>query len=169
MTILSDKWNVRRIDAVLATAGVVVIVLTGAAVVGSLGSSGPETAHVESYPIGPDRPADLNATSVSDYIVEYEQRRLYNGLLAVTHHTMRSDERITAECAVTDLTETAPEQFRATLQCNGRLESDSEVTSDSYTVEYLVTQNTTQKLGIESYRLSERGSMFDSTDTDSTE
>lgn len=75
----TERRPVEQKSLIVVVIGVLAVVGGGAGAV-YLATSGeqPSVADVERNPIPPERPANVNAQSVREYVADYEEQRLYN-------------------------------------------------------------------------------------------
>ncbi len=113
----------------------------------------------EQNPFAPDRPATLNRTTATTHLIDYEQTRLYNGLLGSRGYSIDDGDDIRADCTASSVNQTATDEFRIQLQCRGEIEDVYRLiqpTSHSYTVTYSIGEENIEELSIEGYPFSSR-------------
>lgn len=151
---------------------VIIVLYVGATLIVGLGigasmllgadSSDHDHVHVERIPVAPERPTELNATSSTNYSIEYEERRLYNGVIARHNHTLGSDENVITRCNATAVSALDGDQFHVRLRCVGGIERathPSESEKSSYTVAYRITGTETNQTAIRDYPFGHRGTL----------
>ncbi|SFS77542.1 hypothetical protein SAMN04488556_2755 [Halostagnicola kamekurae] len=138
--------------------GVVVLVLvTGIGVVTSfhpLSDEPEEQAHIESYPVGPEKPTPIDSSSVGTYTSTYEERLFYNDLLASHDHSFESDERVIADCTSLSVSNASTGAFDVQLECRGGVTDSAELSASeesTYEVDYRVTNTTTRQTAFQDY------------------
>jgi hypothetical protein len=111
-------------------------------------------ADVESYPIGPEKPAPLNSSTVIDYTTTYEERLFYNDLLASHNHRLHDDENMITTCTPVSVSNGSTDGFHVQLECRGGVTDSSQPTESeefTYSVTYQITDDTTQQTEIQNY------------------
>ncbi|WP_339103871.1 hypothetical protein [Haloterrigena salinisoli] len=113
-----------------------------------------DVAHVESYPVGPERPTPLTSSNVADYAGTYEERLFYNDLLASQNHSLEADKRVIADCSPLSVSNASTDGFHVQLECRGEV-TDSSQPSESeeftYSATYRITNNTTKQTVLRNY------------------
>lgn len=113
-----------------------------------------DVAHVESYPVDPERPTPLTASNVADYAGTYEERLFYNDLLASQNHRLEADERVIANCTSISVSNASMDGFHVQLECQGGV-TDSWQPSESeefiYSATYRLTNDTTRQTELRKY------------------
>lgn len=113
-----------------------------------------DVAHVESYPVGPERPTPLTSSNVADYAGTYEERLFYNDLLASHNHRLEADERVIATCSPLSVSNGSTDEFHVQLACRGGVTDSSQLSESeefSYSVTYRITNDTTQQTEFQNY------------------
>jgi hypothetical protein len=126
----------------------------GTVVLFDIGSDGQDGLEVEAYPVGPEKPSPLNASNVGEYALAYEERLLYNDLLASQQHSLGEDERVMANCTARTVSEVRTDVFRAHLKCEGGITDSSQLSESeqiTYAATYQITENTTQQTELRGY------------------
>jgi hypothetical protein len=156
---VEQKSSIVAVIAVLAVvgggAGAVYLVTSG---------EQPSVADVERNPIPPERPPNLTAQSVREYVTDYEERRLYNDVLAAHSHRLQVNERVISVCRPQSVTELSGEGFEVELWCAGGLDNRADASRQygfQYRVTYRVTETTTEQTGIQRYPYEDRDTLQD--------
>lgn len=113
----------------------------------------------ERNPFAPERPATLNATTATSYLVDYEQTRLYNDLLRSRGHTLDRSDDVRTDCTGISSNQTATDRFRVRLQCHGEIADTYRLiqpTKVTYTVTYSINDTTQKQVSIRGYPYSVR-------------
>lgn len=143
----------RRRTAVLVLVGVVLL-----STVLVVDSPYRPTRDSDRNPFAPERPVTLNRTTATTYLIDYEQTRLYNDLLGSRGYTVDDGDDLRADCAV-DSVEQLNGGFQVELRCEGEITDVYRLihsTKHSYTVTYLITENSLEELAIQDYPFSPR-------------
>lgn len=114
--------------------------------------------HVERYPVAPERPSTLNATTAGEYASGYEQRLLFNDLLAERSHTLDVNDDIVNDCNATSVSE-LEDQFRVEVRCSGGIHDTKRLLQPgtfTYEVTYHVAPTEVREVDVEEYPLSGR-------------
>lgn len=146
----------RRLTAILVIGSVI---LLGVGSVVTANSPYDSNVHSDKNPFAPDRPATLNKTTASTYLIEYEQTRLYNDLLRSRGYMLDSGDDVRTDCTVVSTNQTTPSQFRVRLRCHGAIVDTHRLTQPtdfSYTALYSVTAESQQQLSLHGYPYSVR-------------
>lgn len=146
----------RRELLAIALGVLVVSALMGAAtvVLFDIGSDGRDGVEAEAYPVGPEKPSPLNASNVGEYALAYEERLLYNDLLASQQHSLGEDERVVTNCTARTVSEVRTDVFRVHLDCEGGIAEGSQLSESeqtTYAATYQITENTTQQTVLRGY------------------
>lgn len=118
------------------------------------------TRHSDRNPFAPERPATFNRTTATSYLIDYEQTRLYNDLLGSRGYTIDDGDDLRADCAV-DSVQRSNSGFQVELRCEGEITDVYRLihpTKHSYTVTYLITENSLEELAIQDYPFSQETS-----------
>ncbi|WP_410764724.1 hypothetical protein [Haloferax sp. DFSO60] len=114
------------------------------------------TVHTEAYPYAPDRPAQLNDSSVRNYAVEYEEMLLNNELVKSRGLVLDRDDETINECTVTELERQSSSEFVVSMRCHGGIRDIYRViqpTNFRYEVTYRITPESTEQASIQGYPL----------------
>ncbi|MFC6716863.1 hypothetical protein ACFQHN_04635 [Natrialbaceae archaeon GCM10025896] len=143
--------------AVIPLGFLVVVFLVGAGlfVVFQIQSETPGggVTDVESHPTGPEKPTQLNSSSVADYATTYEERLFYNDLVASHNNTLAGDENVITTCTPRDVSNES-DAFRVRLECRGGVSDSSQLPESeayTYSVTYRITENTTRQTELRKY------------------
>ncbi|MFC6988519.1 hypothetical protein ACFQJD_06985 [Haloplanus sp. GCM10025708] len=136
----------------------VVVLLLGSSV---LVADSPYDSNVESEenPFAPERPATLDRTTATAYLVDYERTRLYNDLLSSRGHTVDGGDDVRTNCTAVSRERVTEDRFRVRLRCRGEIADVYRLvqpTGFTYTVTYRLTANTQEQLAIRGYPYAER-------------
>ena len=108
---------------------------------------------VEHIPVGPEKPAQLNSSTVVEYAISYEERLFYNDLVASHNHRLYSDERVITTCTPLGVSNDS-DAFHVQLKCRGGV-ADSAQLSESEAFTYAATsrisENTTRETELQNY------------------
>ena len=118
--------------------------------------------HIDRNPVAPERPTNLNVTSVADHAVAYEQTRLFNDLIASRDHSLDTHDTVITECNASAASETDTEQFRVELRCVGGIDDTNRLFDPgnfSYHVMYRVSDTETRQIDIEGYPFDQRDTL----------
>lgn len=144
--------------AIVPVGFLVVVLLAGMGMfTGSLigvDSSNGNGSDIESYPVGPEKPASLNSSNVMDYTVDHEERLLFNDLIASRNHGLDTDESVRADCNTHSASNVDTDGFRVRLECRGDITDTSRPSGSeefTYSVTYHITDDTTQRTGPQRY------------------
>lgn len=152
-----------RVQWVVVAVGLAsLVLLLGASTLLVADSPYDPNVHSERNPSAPDRPATLNRTTVTAYLLDYEQTRLANDLLATRGHMLDMNDDVIASCNTISVSETDTERFRVQLRCIGGIDDTKRLFEPgefSYRVTYRVTENETQQIKIRNYPYNERDSL----------
>lgn len=146
----------RRLTAILVIGSVI---LLGIGSVVSANSPYDSNVHSEKNPFAPERPATLNNTTASVYLIEYEQTRLYNDLLRSRGYMLDSGDDVRTDCTVVSTNQTTTSQFRVRLRCHGAIMDTNRLiqpTDFIYNVTYSVTEDSQRQLSLHGYPYSVR-------------
>lgn len=145
-------------NRMLISFGVVVLVLvagTGVFTAFPVLSDEPNRQmHVESYPVGPEKPTPVDSSNVADYTATYEERLFYNDLLANHDHNFESDESVIADCSPLSVSNASTDGFDIQLECRGGVTDSAELSASeesTYAVDYRVTNTTTRQTAFQNY------------------
>ena len=117
---------------------------------------------VDRNPVAPERPTNLNETSVSNHAVAYEQTRLFNDIIASRDHSLDTHDGVITHCNATWVSEMDTGSFRVQLRCAGGIDDTMrlfEPRDFSYTVTYRVTGNETKQINVQDYPFSQRDTL----------
>lgn len=110
--------------------------------------------HIESYPVGPEKPTPVDSSNVADYTVNYEERLFYNDLLASHNHSFETDESVITDCTPLSVSNTSTDGFDVQLECRGGVTDSAELSASeesTYAVDYRVTNTTTRQTAFQNY------------------
>ena len=113
----------------------------------------------EQNPFAPERPATLDGTAATSYLVDYERTRLYNDLLRSRGYVLERGDDVRADCTALSSNRTATDRFRVQLQCRGEITDTYRLvqpTEFTYTVAYSMTENAQKELSVRGYPYSPR-------------
>ena len=108
---------------------------------------------VESYPVGPEKPTELNSSTVADYATTYEERLFYNDLVASHNHRLYGDEHVITTCTPLEVSNDS-DAFRVQLDCRGGVADSSQLSESAaftYSATYRITENTTRQTELRNY------------------
>lgn len=114
----------------------------------------PPGVDVERHPFAPEKPSNLTTQNVTKYATEYEQRRLYNDILAANAHSLFEGERVINVCRAVSVSDTGVDGFRVELACAGGIDNRDDAdraTGYEYRVSYRINQTATNQVAIERY------------------
>lgn len=145
----------RKVVALLV---VVAALLVGAST--ALVADSPYDSNVvsEQNPFAPERPEALDRTTASVYLVEYEEQRLHNDLLASRDFVLDQHDEVMTNCTAASV-EKVDETFRVRLDCRGRIDDAKRFDQPSaveYTVTYRMTSESVEQLRIQGYPFENR-------------
>jgi hypothetical protein len=110
--------------------------------------------HSERNPTTPERPTTLNRTTATEYLIAYEEMRLYNDLLSSRGFVLDMHDTIQATCTGISVNETATDRFLVRLRCHGDIDDTKrlfEPRGFAYTVTYRLTEATQKQIDIHGY------------------
>lgn len=108
---------------------------------------------VESYPIGPEKPTQLNSSAVADYATTYEERLFYNDLVASHNHRLYADEHVITSCTPLAVSNDS-DAFHVRITCRGGVADSprlSESAAFTYSATYRITETTTRQTELRAY------------------
>ncbi|WP_152420046.1 hypothetical protein [Haloferax prahovense] len=112
------------------------------------------SVHSEKIPYAPDRPPQLNNSSVKEYAINYEETVLYNGLLYSRGLSRDRGDEFINDCTVTNLEKQLSSEFVVTMNCHGEIRDIYRIiqpTNFNYEVVYRITPESTKQLSIKGY------------------
>lgn len=112
---------------------------------------------VESYPVGPETPASINSTSAADYAISYEERLLFNDLIASRGNNLDARDRVITNCRGISVSNAGTGEFRIRLECRGGIDDTLRLFEPgefTYSVAYTVTDSSIRQTDIRDYPFS---------------
>lgn len=131
-----------------------------------LGADSPfnSDVHIERNPVGPERPAELNASSAAEFAARYERTRLSNDLLSSRGYALDTNDELIARCEATSVTATErdSDRFRVRLRCTGGIDDAMRLRQPDpfeYAVAYLVTETEIEETDLGDYPFDDRDTL----------
>lgn len=148
----------RRLAVLVTVCAVLSVVGTGFV------ADSPYEPNVESdrNPFAPERPATLDGTTATSYLVDYEETRLYNDLLRSRRYTLGRSDDVRTNCTGISRNETETDRFRIRLRCHGEIVDAYRLvqpTEFTYTVTYSIDDGTEKQVSIRGYPYSARNEL----------
>lgn len=147
----------RRLWIGVTVALVVLGLVIGASTFLAIDSPYNRNVDVESYPVGPEKPTSINSTSAVDYTISYEERLLYNDLLASRGNNLDTNDRVITSCRRISVSNVGTGEFRIRLECQGGIDDTLHLFEPgefTYSAIYNVTDDSIQQISLQNYPFS---------------